>query len=54
MSCQQCGDGEKLIGQAFSDEIFRIFAKSHPNIELRFTNANRALHNKVESEDKNH
>lgn len=40
------------IGQAFSDEIFRVFAKEHPNIQLIPINANpnvqkmisRALH----------
>jgi anti-sigma regulatory factor (Ser/Thr protein kinase) len=28
------------IGQAFADEIFRVFARSHPNIRVQFTNAN--------------
>lgn len=28
------------IGQAFADEIFRVFANQHPNIELVPTNAN--------------
>jgi len=31
------------IGQAFADEIFRVFAKSHPDIELRFVNANQEI-----------
>jgi hypothetical protein len=28
------------IGQAFADEIFRVFARSHPGIEVQFINAN--------------
>jgi hypothetical protein len=28
------------IVQAFADEIFRVFARSHPNIDLQFENAN--------------
>ena len=28
------------IGQAFADEIFRVFARSHPGISLQFINAN--------------
>jgi len=24
----------ELIGQGFADEIFRVFAKQHPNIEI--------------------
>jgi STAS-like domain of unknown function (DUF4325)/Bacterial regulatory proteins, gntR family len=27
------------IGQAFADEVFRVFAKAHPNIVLGYTNA---------------
>ncbi len=27
-------EGVESIGQAFADEIFRVFARSHPNIEL--------------------
>ncbi len=30
----------KSIGPAFADEIFRVFAKAHPNIRLRWENAN--------------
>lgn len=29
------------IGQAFADEIFRVFANQHPDIELKYVNANR-------------
>ncbi len=47
--------GVKMIGQAFADEVFRVFAKQHPNIELRFIHANeeiesmikRAIHNQM-------
>ena len=33
-------DGVESIGQAFADEIFRVFARSHPDIEVVSTNAN--------------
>jgi len=28
------------IGQAFADEIFRVFARSHPGVDVQFANAN--------------
>jgi anti-sigma regulatory factor (Ser/Thr protein kinase)/uncharacterized protein (DUF1330 family) len=28
------------VGQAFADEVFRVFQKQHPDIELTFTNTN--------------
>ncbi len=31
------------IGQAFADEIFRVFAQAHPEIELQFVHANAAV-----------
>lgn len=31
------------IGQAFADEIFRVFAHRHPGIHLKFVNASRAV-----------
>jgi len=48
-------DGVELIGQAFADEIFRVFALSHPGITLEHINAQkevskmilRALHHEV-------
>jgi hypothetical protein len=48
-------DGVELIGQAFADEIFRVFALSHPGIILEHLNANnevskmilRALHHEA-------
>jgi anti-sigma regulatory factor (Ser/Thr protein kinase) len=32
-----------LIGQAFADEIFRVFQSEHPNIHLSYTNANKQV-----------
>jgi anti-sigma regulatory factor (Ser/Thr protein kinase) len=32
--------GVDEIGQAFADEIFRVFASSHPGVDIQFTNAN--------------
>ena len=31
------------IGQAFADEIFRVFARSHPGVDVGFTNANEEV-----------
>ena len=31
------------IGQAFADEVFRVFARQHPNMELLPINANDAV-----------
>ncbi len=47
--------GVELIGQAFADEIFRVFALSHPGIIIEHINANnevskvirRALHHEA-------
>jgi hypothetical protein len=33
-------EGVETIGQAFADEIFRVFARSHPHIEIVPVNAN--------------
>jgi len=35
--------GVQRIGQAFADEIFRVFQKSHPDIRLVYVNANQAV-----------
>lgn len=35
--------GVNTIGQAFADEIFRVFGRSHPEIELSWVNANDAV-----------
>lgn len=45
----------EFIGQAFADEIFRVFSRAHPQIKLQYINTNpdvkqmieRALHNKI-------
>ena len=33
----------KIIGQAFADEIFRVFQNHHPHIELTFANSNEVV-----------
>lgn len=35
--------GVSTVGQAFADEIFRVFAKKHPEIELHAINANSEI-----------
>jgi len=35
--------GVDNIGQAFADEVFRVFATQHPDIELHYMNANSAV-----------
>jgi anti-sigma regulatory factor (Ser/Thr protein kinase) len=35
------------IGQAFADEIFRVFASGHPAVELQFVNANKQISNMI-------
>jgi hypothetical protein len=35
--------GVRSIGQGFADEIFRVFAKSHPHITLKPENLSPAL-----------
>jgi DNA-binding transcriptional ArsR family regulator len=39
--------GIDSIGQAFADEIFRVFRRSHPEVELRWVNANREVENMI-------
>jgi anti-sigma regulatory factor (Ser/Thr protein kinase) len=36
------------IGQAFADEIFRVFASQHPNITIYVTNTNLDVHQMIE------
>jgi anti-sigma regulatory factor (Ser/Thr protein kinase) len=36
-------EGVELIGQAFADEIFRVFALSHPGITLEHLNAKKEV-----------
>ena len=38
----------ETIGQAFADEIFRVFAKEHPGIELAPYNANSQVKRMIE------
>jgi hypothetical protein len=33
-------EGVSIIGQAFADEIFRVFALGHPKMVLHATNSN--------------
>ena len=33
-------DGIKTIGQAFADEIFRVFARKNPDIDIVVINTN--------------
>ena len=35
--------GVETIGQAFADEIFRIFVRNHPEISILHTNANESI-----------
>ncbi len=41
-------DGVDVIGQAFADEIFRVFARQHPNVELHPINANSQVKRMIE------
>ena len=34
-------DGIELIGQAFADELFRVFVNNHPNVNLQRINASQ-------------
>ena len=43
----------KKIGQAFADEIFRVFAKAHPDMELHFLNANQEVEQMINRARKN-
>lgn len=38
----------ETIGQAFADEIFRVFAKAHPEMELLVSKANSAVKRMIE------
>lgn len=39
--------GVEMIGQAFADEIFRVFVNQHPSIKLLETNANKDILNMI-------
>ncbi len=36
-------DKVPTIGQAFADEVFRVFKESHPEIEIQSINTNPAV-----------
>jgi len=42
-------EGVPSIGQAFADEIFRVFANAHPEIEMRSLNANSEVKRMITS-----
>jgi hypothetical protein len=42
-------EGVPIIGQAFADEIFRVFVNSHPQIDLIAINANSEVKRMIES-----
>jgi hypothetical protein len=42
-------DGVETIGQAFADEIFRVFARSHPEIEIAAMNANTQVQGMIQA-----
>jgi hypothetical protein len=46
--------GVELIGQAFADEIFRVFANRHPEIVLHSLNANSAVKRMIERAKSGH
>ena len=35
--------GVETVGQAFDDEIFRVYARAHPAIQLHAVHANRQM-----------
>ena len=39
--------GVALIGQAFADEVFRVFALAHPEVDLIHLNANKDVSNMI-------
>ncbi|WP_313462006.1 STAS-like domain-containing protein [Achromobacter sp.] len=39
--------GVETIGQAFADQIFRVFANEHPEVELLATNTNPQVHGMI-------
>jgi hypothetical protein len=40
--------GVDTIGQAFADEIFRVFARQHPEIELLTSKTNSEVRRMIE------
>jgi hypothetical protein len=39
--------GLTMIGQAFADEVFRVFVNAHPNIKLYAVSANPSVTNMI-------
>ncbi len=35
--------GVEMVGQAFADELFRVFKKDHPTVHIRYINANEQV-----------
>ena len=40
-------EGVDRIGQAFADEVFRVFSNNHPDIQLYFIKTNREVENMI-------
>jgi len=40
--------GVDSIGQGFADEIFRVFQKKHPDVELTYVNCSEAVHGMIQ------
>jgi anti-anti-sigma regulatory factor len=36
-------EGVALVGQAFADEVFRVFATAHPQVQLRRMNVSEEV-----------
>ena len=45
-------DKVSTIGQAFADEVFRVFKEKHPNIAIQPINMDEAVRFMVERVDK--
>ena len=45
-------DEVPLVGQAFADEIFRVFQQKHPEIKITTTNMNEAVKYMIDRVDK--
>ena len=39
--------GVESIGQAFVDEVFRVFKREHPQIDIQYVNANDEVDNMI-------
>lgn len=36
-------EGVQVVGQAFADQVFRVFVNAHPGLEIRYKNANKEI-----------